>query len=387
MVKGGEIKRYRRFGGWDYAKGVSLFITIATALRRPLFGEVVCGFVVLTPLGEKVREALEAMPRLNPGLLLFGYVVMPNHIHFNCALLAGLDEPLKVLGNAIRRFKNYTTKLAKAAGLAERSSAIKSIGLEGGEAARFDGRTAFGKTDQIGQCGQLWQQGYHDYILLSREMIDATERYIAYNPMKWELMYGEEGALRVVEPLFLPRLDAGDYWKGVGNTALLDPAEKIVSLRVSREVASPDAVAQVVRRMESAVDKGYVVISGFISKGERAVCDMLCRRRDARFIRVLPSCIPNKRFRPESRYVEPFAEERYLEIAKGNDEVEFGRGVCLDINAEIIEIATAGEGLALYWKGDGPHILAEHSSFPPSEASAEGGSMRGAIKSKRVDND
>ena len=415
MVKGGEIRRYRRFGGWDYAKGVSLFITIATALRRPVFGEVVCGFVVLTPLGEKVREALEAMPRLNPGLLLFGYVVMPDHIHFNCALLAGLDEPLKVLGNAIRRFKNYTTKLAKAAVLAERSSAIKSgpVGnsIDGRAAARFDGRTAFGQTDQIDQCGQLWQQGYHDYILLSREMIDATERYIAYNPMKWELMYGEEGALRVVEPLFLPRLDAGDYWKGVGNLALLDPAEKIVSLRVSREVASPDAVAQVVRRMESAVDKGYVVISGFISKGERAVCDMLCRRRDARFIRVLPSCIPNKLFRPESRYVEPFAEERYLEIAKGNDEVEFGRGVCLDINAEIIEIATAGEGLSLYWKGDGPHILAglaEHSSaiksgsYPPSEASAEGispersehceamslegCSMRGAIKSSGASN-
>lgn len=42
---------------------------------------------------------------------------------------------------------------------------------------------------------------------------------------------------------------------------------------------------EVVRRMERAVDKGYVVISGFISKGERAVRDMLCRRDDARFIR------------------------------------------------------------------------------------------------------
>ncbi len=326
MYATGRIKRYRRFAGWDYEKGASLFITIATEPRRALFGRIVNGAVALSPLGEKVKEAVEAIPRLNPGILLFGHVVMPDHIHFNCALVPGLREPLKVLGNAIRRFKNYTTNLAS---------------------------------------GHLWQQGYHDYILLSREMIDSTERYIAYNPLKWEVMYGAGHALRVVEPLASPRLNIGDYWKGVGNLALLGEGFKMVSLRISRQVASPAAIAKVVKRIEGAVDKGYVVISGFISRGEKAVRDMLCRRSDARFIRVLPSCIPNQRFKPESIYVKPFSEGRYLEIAKGNDEVAFGRGACLDINAEIIEIATAGEGLAIYWKGDGVHILAglaEHSS-------------------------
>ena len=347
MRTGGEIRRYRRFKGWDYAKGASLFVTIATEPRQPLFGRVVGGKVMLSEFGCAVQKALKAMPRLNPGLSLFGFVIMPDHIHFNCALVAGLDEPLKVLGCAIRRFKNYTTKLAK---LSRHSSANESIAPVSGHVIRPDSQTAFGQTT-------IWQQGYHDYLLLSREMIDATERYIAYNPMKWELMYGEEEALRIIEPLFLPRLDAGDYWKGVGNVALLDPKEKIVSLRVSRKLATQTAIAAVVNRMESAVGKGFIIVSGFISKGERAVCDMLCRRHDARFIRVLPSCIPNKRFRPESRYVKPFAEGRYLEIAKGNDEVEFGRDACLDINAEIIEIATAGEGLALYWKADGPHVL------------------------------
>jgi len=363
MANSGEIKRYRRFKGWDYAKGVSLFITIATELRRPLFGEIKGGRVVLTPLGEKVAEALEAMPRLNPGLRLFGWVVMPDHVHFNCALVAGLEEPLKVLGWAIRRFKNYTTALAKRSlGLVEHSSTIKSRAAGPRDSNRFDGQTAFGQSQTA--LG-LWQQGYHDYILLSRSMIDSTERYIAYNPMKWELMYGGGGALRVVEPLSSPRLDLGDYWKGVGNIALLSPDEKLASLRVSREVATPAAIDAVVKRMESAVEKGHVIISGFISKGERAVRDMLARRRDAKFIRILPSCIPNRRFKPESVYIEPFAENRYLEIARGNDETEFGRRACLDLNAEIIEIATSGEGLALYWKADGPHILAglaEHGS-------------------------
>ena len=59
MPENGEIKRYRRFAGWDYAKGVSLFITIATEPRRVLFGVVRDGVVVLSSLGEKVKEALE----------------------------------------------------------------------------------------------------------------------------------------------------------------------------------------------------------------------------------------------------------------------------------------------------------------------------------------
>ena len=120
-------------------------------------------------------------------------------------------------------------------------------------------------------------------------------------------------------------------------------------------------VAPVVARMECAVDRGFVVVSGFVSKGERAVLDMLCSRGDARFIRVRTSCIPNKRYKPESAYVAPFAEGRFLDLGKGNDEVEFSRGACLDVNREIVAIATAAPGLAVYFTKDGLRKLAEHT--------------------------
>lgn len=333
---GGSIRRYRRFAGWDYAKGASLFVTIATAPRRTLFGKVGQGKVLLADLGRIVAESLEAMPRYNPGVSLFGHVVMPDHVHFNIHLAAGLDEPLKVLGKAIGRFKVYTTKQAKLMGLAGQSPAISTNG---------DGQAG---------PGLLWQQGYHDWLCLSRDFIDSTERYIAYNPLKWELMHGSDARLRIHEPLSSPRLDASDYWKGVGNLALLSAASPIVSLRVSRRVCD---VSAVVRRMESAVDKGYTILSGFISPGERAVLSMLAGRKDARFIRMRPSCIPNARFRPESACVAPFMEERYLEIARGNDEVDFGRAACLDLNGEIAQIATAAAGLAVYFTEHGLKVL------------------------------
>ena len=49
------IHRYRRFDGWDYSRGASFFITIATAPRRALFGRVRGGGVVLSALGRKVE--------------------------------------------------------------------------------------------------------------------------------------------------------------------------------------------------------------------------------------------------------------------------------------------------------------------------------------------
>lgn len=369
-----EIHRYRRFEGWDYTKGASLFITIVTEPRRALFGEVKNGKVILSPLGERVSDALNAIPRLNPAIRLFGRVVMPDHIHFNCSIEAGLSEPLLVLGNAIRRFKNYTTKEWK---LAERSSAIKSQcqDLAIKSPCQYPAikspdppsaikspcqDLAIKSPDQavLGQASKLWQQGYHDYILLSREMIDATERYIAYNPLKWDLMYGEGDALHIFEPVVSPRLDAADWWKGVGNIALLAPQEKLVSLRVSRKVTADRQIAELLNRMQSAVEKGYVIVSGFISLGERAVLDMLCQHSKARFIRILPSSIPNAKYKPESRYLAPFNEGRYLELAKGNNDGDFNRSACLNLNEEIIEIATAASiGLAIYWKDTGPEIV------------------------------
>lgn len=334
------INHYRRTHAWDYARGASLFITIAVSPRRPLFGQVEGARVELSELGRIVDGALAAIPRLNPGIRLYGRVVMPDHIHFNVYLEPGLREPLKVLGKAIGRVKVYTTKQAKLLGRSPSINAGVAPAHSPGNSARC------ASVDAQAAPARLWQQGYHDRLCLKREFIDATERYIAYNPLKWQLMHGPERALAIHEPLDSPVLDAGDYWKGVGNVALL--GEKLVALRISRR-CSPRQIESLLARLRRAVALGYVILSGFVSPGEKVVRDWLCREMQARFIRILPSAIPNARYKPESRYVEAFAAGRYLEIAKGNDEVEFSRGVCLDYNAEIVEMARASAGgYALY---------------------------------------
>ena len=317
---GEQIKYYRRYHGYDYSRGAVLFITMATEPRKALFGRVADAVVLLSDFGRQVLECIEAIPRFNPGISLLEHVLMPDHLHMVLRIAPGLAEPLQALGAAMRKFKSYTTTLAR-----------RQLGLS-----------------------TIWQQGYHDRICVSRRFIEAVARYIRYNPLKYELMYNQPQYMRIQEPIDSPRLDVDDFWKGIGNVALLDEANKLLALRVSRKVQSRDLL-RVVSRMEDAVKAGYTLISGFISPGEVAVRDMLLENREARFIHILPSCMKNGH-RPDSRYLPALSEGRFLEIAEGNDETEFGRGACLALNDEIAEMAKAGEGGALYWRAEGPRF-------------------------------
>ncbi len=349
------IRRYRRFAGWDYSKGASFFITIATEPRRSLFGRVEQGVMVLSSLGEKVLEALEAIPRLNPGIRLFGHVVMPDHVHFCCHLAPGLAEPLKVLGFAIRRFKNYTTKVWKA----ELSSAISTgftnyapNGQTHGTSAistdapqsspRGDGQTEFG------QNGLLWQQGYHDLLCLSREAIDAVEHYIANNPLKWWLMYCDKTLMRVREPLDSPLLDGtGIFWRGVGNIGLIDPAalgsdRRIVAIRISRRIPAA-LLPQVVADCLKGANAGYIHASTFFSPGEHALYDALVAS-GAPMIKLQTSEI-GWGYRPIRSEPELFANRRLLILAPMlAPATPATRPELLDANRHAASIAHACEG-------------------------------------------
>ena len=326
---GRPISYYRRFHGYDYSRGVALFVTIATEPRKAFFGRVENASVILSEFGKAVLEAMRAIPGMNQGISLFEHVLMPDHLHMNLRIAPGLPEPLRFFGAAIRRFKTFTTTLAR-----------RSFGIE-----------------------RLWQQGCHDRICASRRFIDATSRYIRYNPLKHELMYNQPEFMRVSEPLDTPRLDSDDFWRGMGNVSLLSPETKLLALRVSRKVRAGD-LPRVVARMEDAVRAGFVIISGFISPGEIAVRDMLITNRKARFVHILPSCM-DLRHRPDSRYLEPLAQGRFLEIAEGNDERDFARDACLSLNEQIAGMALAGEGGALYWQKDGP-------AFQPGALTTQG---------------
>ena len=130
-----RIKRYRRFHGYDYSRGASIFVTFAVKGRLPLFGRVEGDKVVLSPAG---RAALEAILFENrrPGRRVWAasHVVMPDHIHIRLVLEPGSgEEPLRHVGQFVNNVKRWARKHAA------------EIGVE-----------------------VEWEPNYHDHICVSR---------------------------------------------------------------------------------------------------------------------------------------------------------------------------------------------------------------------------
>ena len=301
------LRHYRRFPRYDYSRGVALFVTLTTSPRRALFGRVSDGGIMhLSPFGNQVLEALRFQFKRKQGLMLFGHVVLPDHVHFRLYLAPGLENAaaMALLNQRVGRFKSYTTHLYQ---------------------------------KQYGGQGALWQEGYHDWICESRLMIDAVERYIAYNPLKWWLRNGSGRALLALhEPLESPRLGRAEYWRGVGAVALLNGDRTLLSLRVSRRCSPPEIASLVARLVAKASE--LTIISGFISPGEREVLAALLANPKAKIVKVSPYALAHD-YAPPVALMGAIAERRLAIIARGNSPEEISRAACLDLNARIIDIA------------------------------------------------
>ena len=302
-----EIRHFRRFRGYDYSRGAALFITIVTNPRRRFFGEIVNAKLQKMPLGLAIERRLVEMAQM-PGIRLFNSVVMPDHVHLQLHLRAGLPAPLVTLGRAIGAFKSLCAK-------------------------DFHELT--------GESGSLWQQGYHDWICQSAEMIAAVNRYIDYNPLKFELRYNQPEFLAIREPLSAWRLSVDEFWRGIGAVELLDGDAPFIALRISRKL-SPRQIDEAVARIRRRAGD-YVFVGGWISPGEKAVRDMLLAEPRGRIIQILPSAMPHD-YKVGSLWLKAIRSRRAAIIARGNSEVEFSRAACLEVNEAAARIATIATG-------------------------------------------
>ena len=102
----------RRMKDKDYHERTIYMITLVVAGRRKLFGEIEGDIrssygeasyphIVLSTLGEAVKEQIKGLPRYYPQLTVSGYQIMPDHLH----LILFVHETLPChLGMVIRGF-------------------------------------------------------------------------------------------------------------------------------------------------------------------------------------------------------------------------------------------------------------------------------------------
>jgi len=150
-----------RLSEYDYSQTGGYFVTICTHDKKQILSRIETGTaytkanVVLTELGQIVRDVLEVLPE-RYGFRLEACVIMPNHIHM--LLMKETQESNKTVGQVMGAFKSLVTnqwcKVCDARGMT---------------------------------AGKLWQRNYYDHILRNEADYIEKRRYIEENPDKWHL--------------------------------------------------------------------------------------------------------------------------------------------------------------------------------------------------------
>ncbi len=155
-----------RLPGRDYAAPGYVFVTIDTANRQALFGEIDSGGVILSPAGQMLDQIWNRVPDRFSAVALDEYVVMPDHTH--ALLMMGLSATQPVTVGQVVRW-------------------VKSTSVEGYRQGVL--RHRWEPYD-----GKLWHPNFHDRVLRDGEL-DVRRQYIQANPRRrWERMLIEANA-------------------------------------------------------------------------------------------------------------------------------------------------------------------------------------------------
>ncbi len=151
-------RRSTRLEGYDYSAPGAYFITICAEHREPMFGGIIDGRIITSPIGQAVRDCWHELPSKYPDLQLDAFILMPNHLHAIlgiCQATVGAGSPRPPsLGTVIGCFKYSSTKRVNAA------------------------RNTPG--------ARIWQRGYYDHVIRNNRSLDQIREYIATNPSRWE---------------------------------------------------------------------------------------------------------------------------------------------------------------------------------------------------------
>lgn len=295
----------------DYRAPWFYLITMTTLNRRPLFGTWEGDRLTVTRDGWLAHELWRKIPLAYPQIETSTFVTMPDHIHGILRVRERMEKPV---GVPLRAYKSLVT------------SALRK---RHGDAAL-----------------NVWNPGYHDWCVWRPGSLNAFSAYIRDNPRRAALKRAHPDLFTRVNRLSHRRLPTGASWSGYGNLFLLD-RPKLAPLRVSRR-ATPGDIEAVVQAIESKVAEGAVVVSPFISPGEKAVAKRILAAGRGDLILMAPTGF-DAAFKPRGRYFDLCAQGRLLILCgfpPASPDEPLTREICLQMNTwcEAIAAVSASEG-------------------------------------------
>lgn len=172
-------KHHRRsihLPGYDYASAGAYFVTLVTAQRACLFGDVVNRVVVLNDLGKIADECWRAIPEHFPNVDLGAHIIMPNHGHGIIVIRA--DELPNDVG----------AQQCCAPTPVETNENPHKINVKPGSLGAiirsFKSAVSYRINKEHNITG-IWQRNYYERIIRNEREMDAIWRYIESNPVNW----------------------------------------------------------------------------------------------------------------------------------------------------------------------------------------------------------
>jgi len=135
-----------------------------------MLGQIIGGVVRLNDYGKVVEDCWRQIPSHNSMVELDVFAVMPNHLHGILVLVhdapsrgTACRAPTDTFGQPIPGSLPTLIRSFK-------SAATRGINLLRGTPG-----------------GRVWQRGYYERVIRNERELSAVRRYIAYNPLRWEL--------------------------------------------------------------------------------------------------------------------------------------------------------------------------------------------------------
>ncbi len=338
-----DNKCHHRDNQWDYrGKGVYL-VTIATAERYPLLGELdsnempEMARIVLNPLGKQLDQLIRNLPTFyadkGTALKILAVQVMPDHLHFVLQVVKPME---KSVGEIIRSLKSTGTAIYKKDYTDRSTSGSGGNNTTERDNHEWDNRIV-GFARIFAGSGSIWEHnpaGYHERLLRGRGQLDAMIRYVKDNPRRLALKRANPDLFRIHQQTIL----GGVPCTSLGNMFLADYPQRAV-LQCSRRMNQSEIDAKREECMKEAV-RGTVFIGGAISEGEKQICRAL---REAGYPLIIlltegfpaPDSPHYKYYKPQGVYFEACAAGKLLLVQPDKEVLE---------RADIVEAVTAKVG-------------------------------------------
>ena len=318
--------RLRRKEGHDYAAPGIYLITVTTADRQRILGELTGtspedASIRPTALGEYViaafrKTAAMVTEKTGSRIQVYQYQLMPDHFHGILRIHDALPEGW------------YLSRM---------------IGAWKGDCSReyWREKDLSSAPDVRPERESLFSPGYNDKILYHEGQLDGWYEYLHDNPRRLWLKVHYPDRLRKTYDFKAGK--QGHSYTAVGNTFLVKYPER-VQVRCHRNLSDEQIQAEVEHYMRLARG-GAVLVSPFISPAEKAVYEAAYKER-LPIIRIVNRGLDGKFIYPTGRDLQGCSAGFLLVLAPYADysaetaETRITRSQCLDMNGYAADLST-----------------------------------------------